>query len=431
MKHKKLYFLALMLLTTAAMQAQDMIVLRGRVTAKGKGVPYATLQLQGTSTGVSCNDNGDYELKLPADCQDDTIIVRSMGYIGFKAAVTQLQKNGNVHLKSQAIELKTVVVAGYRSPRHLLSDVVKRIGSNYQQHTAWSTFFYRDWRSIDDELYLFDEAVMKVRRCPYSQYANKRGYSLDPSQREMESNFKTLLRHRLLVYDRQLLKSKIIKSRGCDQMLAYADDEYFFDPVATPQASYALAVRLLKEHSFEPLKEFSSDGENYYFIRSVGPCRTPKDRVCYEYTIRKSDLALVRLVTTKQSVRHKAPQDPWVNVYFTSMYVEADSSVWNYDVREGHYTLTRYYNAKSYRLESKDRGHDGEVQRWQQCRDWVITDFSLTQPDTKEQPIAVTPQTLVGAFGGSDYSSDFWGQYNYIPIDNLPLNLLNKKFNKQ
>ena len=210
MKHKKLYFLALMLLTTrmllttAAMQAQDMIVLRGRVTAKGKGVPYATLQLQGTSTGVSCNDNGDYELKLPADCQDDTIIVRSMGYIGFKAAVTQLQKNGNVHLKSQAIELKTVVVAGYRSPRHLLSDVVKRIDSNYQQHTAWSTFFYRDWRSIDDELYLFDEAVMNVRRCPYSQYANKRGYSLDPSQREMESNFKTLLRHRLLVYDRQL-----------------------------------------------------------------------------------------------------------------------------------------------------------------------------------------------------------------------------------
>ena len=166
-------------------------------------------------------------------------------------------------------------------------------------------------------------------------------------------------------------------------------------------------------------------------MRSIGPCRTPKDRVCYEYTVRKRDLALVRLVTTKQPIRHRTPQDAWVNVYYNSMIVEADSSVWTYEVREGCYTLTRYCNYKSFRLESHGRGRDDKVQRWQQCHDWVLTDFSPNPASISENPLSVIPQTLAGAFGSSDYSSDFWGRYNYIPIDNLPLRLLNEKFHRQ
>lgn len=427
---KHILFFAFFIYTASAW-SQDVIILRGRVSAQGKGVPYATLQLHGTSIGVSCNNIGDYELKVPQDHENDTIIVRSLGHLTLKTTVDQLLKKGDVQLKSQAIELQTVKVTSYRTPWHLMDDVVAHIDKNYHQHTAWSTFFYRDWRAIDGELYLFDEAVMSVRRCPYSQYADKRGYRLDPSQREMESNIKNLLRHRLVVYDRKLLESKIMKSRGCDQMLAYDDDGNFFDPVATPQASYALASRILKEHDFEPLKEFAADGENYYLVRSVGPNRTAKSRVQYEYTIRKSDLAIVRLVSSQQPVRRHAPKDPWVNVYYTTMITEADSSVWTYEVRDGHYTLTRYYNTKSYRLESHGRGRDDMAQHWQQCRDWVLTDFTTEPVETTEESIAFYPQSLAGAFGTSDYSSEFWGLYNSIPIDTLPLRLLKEKFKIQ
>ena len=41
------------------------------------------------------------------------------------------------------------------------------------------------------------------------------------------------------------------------------------------------------------------------------------------------------------------------------------------------------------------------------------------------------PQTLGDAFGSSDYSSDFWGHYNAIPLDTLPLRLLQQKFNSR
>jgi len=97
-------------------------------------------------------------------------------------------------------------------------------------------------------------------------------------------------------------------------------------------------------------------------------------------------------------------------------------------VRNGRYTLTRYYNTKSHRLESHGRGHDKSVQRWDQCHDWVLTDYSLNSADTCENQVSVAPQPLPYAFGKSDFSSDFWGNYNTIPIDSLPLQLLIEKY---
>ena len=433
----KLTILLLMMMSAAEIHCQQdsLLVLSGRVLCSGRPVPYAALQLQGSSVGVHCNDAGEYLLKIPQGRERDTVTVRSLGYEGRKVPVGKLLKNGDVRLKARAIELKTVTVSDYGTAYQLLLAAVEGIKQIYHQQTAWSTFFYRDWRAVDGELFLFDEAVMCVQRCPYSQYADKRGYLLDPSQREMESNIKTILRHRLLVYDRKLLENKIVRGRGCDQMLAYSDNVDFFDPVATPQASYALAERILRQHRFEPIRTFVDDGEVYYLLRSVGPCRTPKARTNYEYTIRRRDLALVRLVSSKQTFRHRAPTDPWVNWYYNTMIDETDSSVWTYAVRNGHYTLTHYYNATSSRLESSRNGHDGDKQHWMQCHEWVLTDFDMidangNNDENNDRQVPVHPQVLPSAFGISSYDKDFWGRYNTIPIDSLPLQLLKQKYSK-
>jgi hypothetical protein len=154
-------------------------------------------------------------------------------------------------------------------------------------------------------------------------------------------------------------------------------------------------------------------------------------KVRYEYTIRKSDLALVRLTSSQLPSHRRAPNAVWVNPYYNQMHIDSDTSMWSYEVREGRYTLTRYYNAKDYRLKSHGHGHDGDEQHWQQCHEWVLTDFSLEPDSVAEQPLSVTPRTLAGAFGSSDLSADFWGRYNYIAIDSIPLTLLKRKFNLQ
>ena len=411
-------------------QQDSLFVLRGRVLCEGKAVPYATLRLQGKSAGVQCNDVGEYLFKVPVAYAHDTVLVQSLGYMVQKLTVERLHRKPDVHLRKQSFELNAVVVKDYASAYHLLLAVEENFYRNYHQQTAWSTFFYRNWRAVDGELFLFDDAVMLVRRCPYSLYSDKRGYQFKTGEREMESNLKTVLRHRLVVCDHELLESKIIKSRGCDQMLGYSDDEEFFDPVATPQASIPLSSRMLRYHHFEPIRTFTSDGEDYYLVRSFFSRDNRKSGVTYEYTIRKCDLAIVRLTSTARQYRHRAPTDPWVNWYFNHLVMEADSSLWTYDVHDGHYTLTRYRNAKSYHLESSGNGHDGEVQRWMECHEWVLTDFSVRPPEIKENPLSATPQLLPGAFGSSDYDYDFWGHNNAIPVDSLPLQLLKQKLNK-
>lgn len=420
----------MMLLALDALAQDDAILLRGRVVSGGGGVPYATLQLLGTSVGVSCNDAGDYELKLSDTCLSDTVVVRSVGYETALLPVRVLMRKGNVRLKPQSVELQEVKVKSYRKASQLIRDAVARIDSNYHRRTAYSTFFYRDWRTLDGELYLYDEAVMNVRRTGYLSFSDKRVYHFEEGVRELEGNAKRLMRHRLLVFDRHQLERALDNRDGVDEMMGYDDNETLFDPVATPQATYMLARRIFRYHKFEPVREFMWDGELYYLVRSVGPGRLVNTKVHYEYLIRKRDLVIVRISSSSERIGQMAPQDAWVNTYFTWLTFDTDTSAWEYDLRDGRYTLTHYYNYRQFHLGSKNRGHDGEYQYWQQCIDWTLTDFSSSPDTTAGDELGVLPQVLPGAFGASDYSADYWGRYNSIPIDTLPLWLLKEKYRK-
>lgn len=406
------------------------MVLRGKVVCHGMAVPYATLQLEGSSIGVAGNDAGEYELKVPSGTENDTVVVRSVGYVPKRLTVGALAVNGVVRLEEQAVSLREVEVKSYRSAQHLLEAAVKRIDSNYCQQTSWSTFFYRDWRAVDGELYLFDEAVLGMRRKGYAQYANKRGYHFDNDRREMGTNYKTLLRHRLVVYDRSLLEGKVNDPAGVSEMMEYADNEDFYDPVSTPQASFALSRRTLAQHKFEPLKEFVADGELFYLIRSVGPGHITQAKVRYEFTIRKSDLAIVAITAAHSIDNMMASNDAWVNMDYTRMAIDKDSSAWVYDVREGRYTLTHYYYSRELHLGTGDRWRLVPQQGWQRCVDWTLTDFALQAPAWRGEELKARPQDVAGAFGESDYDADYWGHYNTVLIDSLPLRLLKEKLSK-
>lgn len=393
-------------------------------------MPYATLQVVGTSMGVSCNDAGEYVLRLPLGSEGDTVVVRSVGHEPARRTVAELLRKGNIRLREQSIELKEVRVKSYRKASQLIKDAVARIDSNYHRRTFYSTFFCRDWRTLDDELYLYDEAVMNVRHTGYQWYADKRVYRFERGVRELEGNGKRLLRHRLLVYDRHQLEQTLSNRDGIDEMMGYDDNETLFDPVATPQATYMLARRIIRYHKFEPIREFRWDGELYYQIRSVGPGRLANGKVHYEYLIRKRDLVIVRITSSLERVGQMAPQDAWVNPWYTWLTFDVDTSAWEYDLRDGRYTLTHYYNYRQFHLGSKGRGHDGEMQHWRQCLDWRLTDFSHSPDTLAGDELDVLPQTLSGAFGASDYSADYWGRYNSIPIDTLPLRLLKDKYKR-
>lgn len=404
---------------------EEVVVLKGRVISEGHGVPYATLQLMGTSIGVSCNDIGEYSLKVPAGREEDTVLVRSMGYESVKLPVAVIQRLRRVRLKVQEVQLREVQVESYRYGNHLLKAAIDKIPKNYHRKMSRNTFFCRDWRAVDGELYLFDEAVMNIMRRGYGRYDNKRAYRFDPNVREMATDYKAILRHRLLVYDRRLLEQKVDNDEGIDELLKFSENEQFFDIAETPMANFPMALRW---HYFDQVQEFADNGEIYYLVRSKGVGRYRTATVQYEYIIRKSDLAIVRITSVLEPLSMAAPQESWVGVHYNRLTIEADSAVWIYDVREGCYTLTHYYNVRCYRLTA--RFANVPEQCWQRCIDWTLTDFARTDDPLPADTLAVHPQTVIGAFGESDYSGDYWRQYNSIPVGALPLRLLQDKLTR-
>lgn len=430
MKRRSLSFVLLLVALSGAMKAQEVLVLKGRVVDGRNGVPYATLQLAGGTIGVCCNDQGDYELKVPPEHFGDSVLVRSVGYVSARFSVSDLQRRSRIRLRNQPIELKEVDVSRYRHGLDLMLDVLRSLDHNFRQDTTYSTFFYRDWRAVDDEIYLFDEAVMEVERSPYSQYAAKRSHNFKSPFREMETNYKTILRHRLLVSDRSLLKQKVGKEDGIDEMMQYADEELFYDPAAAPNASYGLSKEMLMRQTFKTLLEFDDGDEGYYLVRSTGMSRLSRE-TNYEYVVRKRGLALVRITSwVAKPIRKIAPEEAWVKPWFTHMTVEADSTTWLYDERDGKLTLARYFYTTTLRLTSQGRGHDGEEQAWRHSVDWTLTSLSSLPAAIGGETLDSRPMALDRAFGQSDFTPAFWGDYNTIPIDSYVVELLEKKLLK-
>ena len=423
---RRLFFLLLMILSVSAAGQNDYLTLKGRVVCQGRGVPYATLQLKGTSIGVSCNDAGEYELKVPAVHEADTLVIRSVGYEQKEFAVAVALKRARLEIKSNPIVLQEVSVSSYRSALRLLKDAIVCISHNYHQQAGYSTFFMRDWRAVDDEMYSFDEAVMMLKRSSYSEYADKRTFQFIRDERELPDDFKLLLKHRLLVYDKALLISKTGSRNGAAEMLEYADNENFYDPLYAPEACFALADRMIGHYTYGPVMEFFDNGERYY--RFVVTSSTGRQR--YEFTIHRGDLAIVQIKSVQNPWTERPPVKDWVNIAYNRLTHDADSSIWTYEMRNGHYTLTRYYNYKAFHLSAHHKGQKDKTQQWQSCIDWTLTDFSFDADTTLGDTITVRPQTLYGALGESSVEKSFWGHYNSVVIDTLPLRLFAEKMKK-
>ena len=423
---KRLLLIILILLLGCVAEAQnDFIAISGFVTSGSKGVPYATLQLKGSGVGVSCNDEGEYELRVVPGSEGDTVVVRSVGYTTVETTVKELMRSSRIKLKEKAIMLKMVEVKDFRYPVDLLKEAIARIEKNYHKDTNYSRFFFRDWRAVDNELYLMDEAVIKARREGYLYYSDKLSYKFSRSRRELPTDFKTLLKHRLVVYDPDLVVSKVGHNDMVGEMLAYGDNESLFDPIYTPEASKLFAERVIDDLMFSAVNEFEDNGEKFYLLRAK--MQYGKALMKFEYTIRKSDLAMVKLVSVKEPHTVRLSNTGWVNFAYSRMTYDADSSLWDYDVREGRYTLTRYYNYKQFHLGKANPEMDSVSQWWQTCEEWVLTDFSLADDGIAGDTIQVRPQTLLGAFGASDYDASYWGKFNSIVVDKLPLQMLREK----
>lgn len=120
MKKIKLFFVVMASLVASALNAQN-ITVKGNVTdaSTGEGVPFAAIQVKGTSTGSATDVNGAYSFSVPSNA---TLVFSSVGYIEKEVAVNG-KTTINVVLEPDSEALEGTVIVGYGSAKKVGSVV--------------------------------------------------------------------------------------------------------------------------------------------------------------------------------------------------------------------------------------------------------------------------------------------------------------------
>ena len=121
MRKMKLFLMVLsvlMMTSSAFAQAQN-ITVSGNVTdaANGEPVPFASVHLQGTMTGVSTDAQGHYSLSVPSD---GILVFSSIGYKTIEIAVAS-RTLINVSMESDSQFLDETIVVAYGTAKRVHS----------------------------------------------------------------------------------------------------------------------------------------------------------------------------------------------------------------------------------------------------------------------------------------------------------------------
>ena len=107
-------FAALFMLFFSFSANAQTIRVQGHVSSEnGQPVPKASVVVKGTTTGVTGNDAGDFEIMAPPN---GTLVISSVGYTPTEVAINNRTTVG-VTLNSLAGNMNEVIVVGYGTQR--------------------------------------------------------------------------------------------------------------------------------------------------------------------------------------------------------------------------------------------------------------------------------------------------------------------------
>ena len=117
MKKIRLFFTAMLVLLTAGLASAQSVTVKGTVrdAETGEPIPFASVVLHGTMTGVSTDQNGDYSLTVPS--VDEAVL--EFSFIGYRTVQVPVEGRLLVdcELEVDAMALEDVIVVAYGSTK--------------------------------------------------------------------------------------------------------------------------------------------------------------------------------------------------------------------------------------------------------------------------------------------------------------------------
>ena len=128
-KNAKLLLVSLLVLLGPVLRAQNSVTLSGTVVEAGTGMPVigASVMVQGTTTGVVTDLDGNFKLSVP---KASTVVVSYIGFTDYTLDASKDMSGMKIRLEESAEFLKEVVVVGYGSvKKENLTGAVDQVSS--------------------------------------------------------------------------------------------------------------------------------------------------------------------------------------------------------------------------------------------------------------------------------------------------------------
>ena len=439
---KQVILLLMCLLAVGVSGAQEKIItIKGTITDNKtkEPLPGVTVYVQGGFCTQS-NGDGQYIIKIPSNKRDDNIIYSVFGYDRDTLAVKEAMKRPNIKLNAGgAIKLSEVTISEYK-PQTLIQEAVKRIPQNYWTDSVVGTFFYRDCRQLNGEIYLFDEMVFDALRVGYDKHNTIKKTNNDwrhEGERAIESNYKAILFSRLLVNDTAYI-NQVTNGTG-NSYLNYSDNDVLFDPVEIPNTTqyFSSSRRQQKIWKYDMQEFTDADGVVHYLVTLTNDVRLyGTSSTTVRITITKGTFAITKVERITDT---KLNNIGWpLNKIFETADIDSiywdNTSTFNYSEVEGKMTLTSFSHHKTtHYFYTPNSQYGNSEQQFDLSCQGVLTaqragDASFLDSNNIQSPVRIAVSKRKS--GEVKYDEDFWNQYNFVPLEADLLKKLNARLGK-
>ncbi len=172
---RKLLVLALTLLSGVSV-AQD-ITISGKVTdAETKeSLPFASVWIKGKTIGTITNAQGDFDFHIPAEFENETLVISMLGYKDFESAVNSLTVNEplTIALENSLVLLNEFIVRDSLTGGDILQYALSRIEENYPMQPFLMEGFYRDIKKVGGTYISLLEAAVDIYDESYKRPRNQ------------------------------------------------------------------------------------------------------------------------------------------------------------------------------------------------------------------------------------------------------------------
>jgi len=144
--------------------------IKGRVLdqVSGAPMPYASVGLPEKGRGISTNQDGFFQLRLPWGLIDENLRVSYMGYKSREIPLKLLQGNlVDIMMETDYISMQEVIIR-YYDPKAIIREALERREENYSQEPVYLLSFYREGVQRNNKFLNYSEAVFRMFKSPYN-----------------------------------------------------------------------------------------------------------------------------------------------------------------------------------------------------------------------------------------------------------------------